>query len=108
MKRESIQKSKDFAFATIVGPVSMGKTQFAFSLARVVPVFYFTMTYSEFMQSIYEAFLAVSIPLRDCLRYDIKKLESSINSLDSDKIVSMASHIGFKVLIPLGTCGIFY
>lgn len=56
------------------------------------------MTYSEFMQQIYEAFLSVSNPLRECLEDDVKELESRINSLDSDKIVSMASHIGLKTI----------
>lgn len=85
-------------FATIVGPVIMGKTQFAFSLARVCPVFYVTMRYSFGMQYIYTVFHSISNAFLKCLMDDVKVLEKQIKSLDSDKILSNASDIKLKTI----------
>ena len=86
------------SYASIVGPSFMGKTQFAFSLARFCPVFYANFIFSEFMQSIYEAFDEISLAFKNCLVHDISLLENRIQSLDSDKIRDKASELKLRTI----------
>lgn len=69
------------SYTSIVGPSFMGKTQFAFSLARLCPVFYVNFLLATDTQSIYKAFFSISDAFRKCLRDDIRKLEDKIKSL---------------------------
>ena len=68
----------------------MGKTQFAFSLARVSPVFYVNFAPPELMQNIYGAFYNISSAFTNCLFHDVDALRSLNLSLDSDCLILLA------------------
>ena len=86
------------SYASIVGPSFMGKTQFAFSLARLCPLFYVNFLLAKDTQSVYKAFFSVSDAFRKCLRDDIGELEDKIKSLDSDDIRAEASAIKLRTI----------
>ena len=79
-----------YSYASIVGPSLMGKTQFAFSLARVSPVFYVNFAPPELMQNIYGAFYNISSAFTNCLFHDVDALRSLNLSLDSDCLILLA------------------
>ena len=71
------------SYASIVGPSYMGKTQFAFSLARFCPVFYANFASSEHIQDVYQAFSEISTIFIKCLSKDVKTLgKIGLNSGD--------------------------
>ena len=81
------------SFASIVGPSFMGKTQFAFSLARAFKVFYVNFSKKGELQPIYKAFEIMSDIFISHLFDDCDTLESKIKRLDSDKLSSDAFDI---------------
>ena len=64
-------------FATITGPSLMGKTQFAFSLARFSPVFYVNFASESDSQEIYKAFAKMSFIFIICLKNDVETLKKA-------------------------------
>ena len=71
------------SYASIVGPSYMGKTQFAFSLARFCPVFYANFASPENIQDVYQAFSEISTIFIKCLSKDVKTLgKIGLNSGD--------------------------
>ena len=87
-----------YSFASIVGPSLMGKTQFAFSLARAFPVFYVNFAPAEFLQNIYEAFNSISSSFKDCLLNDVKLLDNIGIRYDSDCLVDVAREIKLETI----------
>ena len=71
----NVQAPNILSYASIVGPSLMGKTQFAFALARLCPVFYTNFAYREQVQPIYDAFKDISAGFKNCLADDVKILE---------------------------------
>ena len=76
------------SFASIVGPSFMGKTQFAFSLARLFKVFYVNFSNDKNNQDVYKAFVGISNKFKRLLLKDCETVKSKINCLDSDKLSS--------------------
>lgn len=91
-------RPKISSYASIVGPSLMGKTQFAFSLARVCPVFYVNFASIPAIQHINEAFGRISIYFMNLLSDDIEVLQKEIKSLNSDDILDKASNIELKTI----------
>lgn len=77
------------SFASIVGPSLMGKTQFAFSLARISPVFYVNFASGEGLQEIYKAFDDISGAFKRCLTNDVGILNNANIQLDSTALKNM-------------------
>jgi hypothetical protein len=86
------------SFCSIVGPSLMGKTQFAFSLARHFLVFYVNFSSILAMQDIYRAFEKISSVFISCLHSDVEILENRKIVLDSDIIALMPSTIKLKTI----------
>ena len=90
------------SFATIIGPSLMGKTQFAFSLARVFPVIYLNFLASDSIPPIYKAFENFSAHFKEILANDIKLLlENQKNKtlyLGLENILSAGSRIKFGTI----------
>lgn len=93
---------KLLSFASIVGPSFMGKTQFAFSLARLSPVFYVNFAPLENLQEIYRAFEVISIAFDKFLRLDVDKLKGEKIAIDSGVLKQQ----GLK--IKLATVGLLW
>ena len=74
------------SYASIVGPSFMGKTQFAFSLARAFKVFYVNFSKQSELQTVYKAFDGISSIFKRLLQKDCETLESTPKRLDSDKL----------------------
>ena len=76
------------AYASIVGPSFMGKTQFAFSLARTYKVFYVNFSDASNKQSVYKAFDGVSSKFKRFLYKDCEKLNAMGIELDTNELAS--------------------
>jgi hypothetical protein len=87
-----------YSFCSIVGPSLMGKTQFAFSLARHFLVFYVNFASKEAAQSIYQAFDSISSVFISCLHEDVGILENRKIELDSDQIAEHFRTIKLKTI----------
>jgi hypothetical protein len=85
-------------YCSIVGPSLMGKTQFAFSLARHFPVIYVNFASLQSLQSIYQAFQSTSLAFISCLHVDVSILEKNQISLDSHAIGRMPSSIKLNTI----------
>jgi hypothetical protein len=86
------------SFCSIVGPSLMGKTQFAFSLARYFLVFYVNFSSILAMQDIYRAFEKISSVFISCLHEDVEILENRKIELDSDQISEHPRTIKLKTI----------
>ena len=90
------------SFATIIGPSLMGKTHFAFSLARVCPVIYLNFLASDSIPPIYRAFENFSVHFKEILAHDVKLLlENQKNKnlyLDLENVLSAGSRIKFATI----------
>lgn len=82
------QIAKIQPFASIVGPSFMGKTQFAFVLARVYPVFYVNFASKNFPQEVYEAFDGISQNIKTVILEDFVILNAAGIGLESDQLAS--------------------
>ena len=67
-------------FATIFGPSLMGKTQFAFSLARKYKVFYVNFSGKQDQQEVYQAFDSMSSEIISILFDDCSVLGNKLES----------------------------
>ena len=94
--------SVDFAeihpFASIVGPSLMGKTQFAFSLARLYPVIYVNFSEEYMNQEVYAAFDHISGMFKILLKLDCISLKDTKISIDSNKIKRHAFDLKLGVI----------
>ena len=86
------------SFASIAGPSLMGKTQFAFSLAREFPVFYVNFAPIVHIQPIYFAFNSVSYSFELSLLRDISELNSAKLPFDSDTISRYINELNMKLV----------
>ena len=88
------------SFASIVGPSLMGKTQFAFSLAQICPVFYVNFSSSFLMQKIYKALRSVSSAFTNCLANDVAMLKNNKRKFrfDSDYLARRALEIKLQTI----------
>ena len=88
------------SFASIVGPSLMGKTQFAFSLAQICPVFYVNFSSSFLMQKIYKALRSVSSAFTNCLANDVAMLKKNKRKFrfDSDYLARRALEIKLQTI----------
>ena len=76
------------SYASIVGPSFMGKTQFAFSLARTYKVFYVNFSDASNKQSVYKAFDGVSSKFKRLIYKDCEKLNAMGIGLDTNELAS--------------------
>lgn len=83
------------SYSAIVGPSFMGKTQFSFVLARMMPVFYFNFTNDRGIQSVYRPFHHFRKILVELIPMDIISLDSSTDStIIFDKVNAKLFTIG--------------
>lgn len=80
--------AKIYSFASIVGPSLMGKTQFAFSLARKYKVFYVNFSGKQDQQEVYQAFDSMSSEIISILYDDCSRLRRLRVELDSHVLAS--------------------
>ena len=83
-------KSSVHSFSSIVGPSLMGKTQFAFMLARLHPVFYVNFSGETLEQEVYRAFRNISRNLISLLKDDSSSLFKEGMS-DKEKLIQLDS-----------------
>lgn len=68
-------------YAAIIGPSFMGKTQFAFTLARIRPVFYVNFAFDQqLLQDIYVPFVSITQVFLECLQADLATFDGIKNS----------------------------
>ena len=88
---------KVHSFASIVGPSLMGKTQFAFSLARAFPVFYVNFSTSYFMQTIYQALKSTSQAFIRCLSKDVATFTNNYEDTRFDSVFLAVSALDIEL-----------
>ena len=86
------------SYASIVGPSFMGKTQFAFSLARAFKVFYVNFSTVSNKQNIYKAFDEISSIFIRFLFKDCEMLKKMNQSLDSSRLARDSLKIELKTV----------
>ena len=87
------------AFASIVGPSLMGKTQFAFTLARAFKLFYVNFSPRGVnQQDVYKAFDKMSFKITSIVDEDLAKLGNGKYVLNSDNLATRCVNIKLKTI----------
>ena len=87
------------AFASIVGPSLMGKTQFAFTLARAFKLFYINFSpRGGNQQDVYKAFDKMSFKIISIVSEDRAKLGNADRTLNSDNLATSCVNIKLKTI----------
>ena len=81
-----------YPYIAIIGPSFMGKTQTAFNLARLRPVFYANFfSKLEGIQDIYKAFVNISHVFKTCLADDLATLMSMNKGIETYSLLDAQS-----------------